>query len=224
VFLALTTEMRPRHCFQPSLRDRLLADFTHTVGTLFDPSQRLFDCPRQTPISSVQTNLKLGLGIGVGLVNHISPQAPCRWHPGKRLTQGRRQLTLFLQQQSVVSLQVVWAHDPPSLGGNLAYDSAFYTRTNPVGLKKPSFAKVAEAMGMFGARVERPEQLEPALQAAFSDNGPAVIEVLTRRLELAMPPTITLEEAKGFSLYMLRTVMNGRGNELIDLAKTNLFH
>jgi pyruvate dehydrogenase (quinone) len=39
-----------------------------------------------------------------------------------------------------------------------------------------------------------------------------------------MPPTITLEEAKGFSLYMLRTVMNGRGNELIDLAITNLFH
>jgi pyruvate dehydrogenase (quinone) len=39
-----------------------------------------------------------------------------------------------------------------------------------------------------------------------------------------MPPTITPEEAKGFSLYMLRTVMNGRGDELIDLAKTNLFH
>jgi pyruvate dehydrogenase (quinone) len=91
-------------------------------------------------------------------------------------------------------------------------------------LKNPSFAKVAEAMGMFGARVERPEQLRPALQAAFSHKGPAIIEVLTHRFELAMPPTITLDEAKGFSLYMLRTVMNGRGDELIDLAKTNLFH
>ncbi len=91
-------------------------------------------------------------------------------------------------------------------------------------LKNPSFAKVAEAMGMFGVRVERPEQLRPALQAAFAHKGPALIEVLTHRLELAMPPTITLEEAKGFSLYMLRTVMNGRGDELIDLAKTNLFH
>jgi pyruvate dehydrogenase (quinone) len=49
-------------------------------------------------------------------------------------------------------------------------------------------------------------------------------ELLTKRLELAMPPTITLEEAKGFSLYMIRTVMNGRGDELIDLAKMNLFH
>jgi pyruvate dehydrogenase (quinone) len=91
-------------------------------------------------------------------------------------------------------------------------------------LKNPSFAKVAEAMGMFGVRVERPEQLRPALQAALSHKGPALIEVLTHRLELAMPPTITFEEMKGFSLYMLRTVMNGRGDELIDLAKTNLFH
>lgn len=72
--------------------------------------------------------------------------------------------------------------------------------------------------------MERSEQLEPALRAAFSQKGPALVEVLTQRLELAMPPTITLEEAKGFSLYMLRTVMNGRGDELIDLAKTNLFH
>jgi pyruvate dehydrogenase (quinone) len=91
-------------------------------------------------------------------------------------------------------------------------------------LKNPSFAKVAEAMGMFGVRVERPEQLRPALQAAFSHKGPALIEVLTHRYELSMPPTITLEEMKGFSLYMLRTVLNGRGDELIDLAKTNLFH
>jgi pyruvate dehydrogenase (quinone) len=91
-------------------------------------------------------------------------------------------------------------------------------------LKNPSFAKVAESMGMFGVRVERPEQLRPALQAAFSHKGPALIEVLTRRFELAMPPTITLDEVRGFSLYMLRTVMNGRGDELIDLAKTNLFH
>jgi pyruvate dehydrogenase (quinone) len=39
-----------------------------------------------------------------------------------------------------------------------------------------------------------------------------------------MPPTITYEEAKGFSLYMLRAVLDGRGDEVIDLAKTNLFH
>jgi pyruvate dehydrogenase (quinone) len=38
-----------------------------------------------------------------------------------------------------------------------------------------------------------------------------------------MPPTINAEEALGFGLYMLRTVLSGRGDEIIDLAKTNLF-
>ena len=69
-----------------------------------------------------------------------------------------------------------------------------------------------------------PNNLSPLCEPLFHIKGPRLFEVLTQRLELAMPPTITLEEAKGFSLYMLRTVMNGRGDELIDLAKTNLFH
>ncbi len=71
-FLALTAKVRPRHCFQTSLRNGLLADLTHPIGTLLDPPQRLFDCPCQTPISSVQVDLKLRFGIGVGLVNQIS--------------------------------------------------------------------------------------------------------------------------------------------------------
>jgi hypothetical protein len=37
-----------------------------------------------------------------------------------------------------------------------------------------------------------------------------------------MPPRIKLEQLKGFSLWALRTVMNGRGDELIDLARSNL--
>jgi pyruvate dehydrogenase (quinone) len=38
-----------------------------------------------------------------------------------------------------------------------------------------------------------------------------------------MPPTIALEMAKGFTLYMMKAVMNGRADEVIDLAKTNLW-
>ncbi len=38
-----------------------------------------------------------------------------------------------------------------------------------------------------------------------------------------MPPSITLEMAKGFSLFMLKAVLSGRGDELVDLAKTNLW-
>jgi pyruvate dehydrogenase (quinone) len=38
-----------------------------------------------------------------------------------------------------------------------------------------------------------------------------------------MPPSITLEMAKGFSLYMVKAIMNGRGDEVIDLARSNLW-
>jgi len=43
------------------------------------------------------------------------------------------------------------------------------------------------------------------------------------RVQQAMPPTISLEQITGFSLFMLKTVLSGRGDELIDLAKVNLF-
>ena len=57
---------------------------------------------------------------------------------------------------------------------------------------------------------------------ALKHDGPAVVEVFVARHELAMPPTITLEQAKGFSLFMMKAVLNGRGDEIVDLAKVNL--
>ncbi len=90
-------------------------------------------------------------------------------------------------------------------------------------LKNPDFAKVAEACGWLGARVTTPEQLEPALAAALAHPGPALVDVAVHRQELSMPPTITAQQAAGFSLYLLRCVMDGRGESVIDLAKTNLF-
>jgi pyruvate dehydrogenase (quinone) len=61
------------------------------------------------------------------------------------------------------------------------------------------------------------------LTAALAHGGPCVVDVVVNRQELSMPPTITAEQAAGFSLYMIRAVMSGRGDEVIDLAKTNLF-
>ena len=52
---------------------------------------------------------------------------------------------------------------------------------------------------------------------------PGLVDVVVNRQELSMPPTITPEQAVGFSLYMIRAVLSGRGDEVIDLAKTNLF-
>ncbi len=89
-------------------------------------------------------------------------------------------------------------------------------------LRNPDFAKIAEAAGILGLRAETQDQVEPAIAQAFKHNGPALVEVLVSRQELSMPPTITYEEARGFGLFMLRAVLNGHGNEIIDLARVNL--
>lgn len=90
-------------------------------------------------------------------------------------------------------------------------------------LVNPDFAKLAESAGLFGVQVRKPEDLAPALSRAFAQDGPALVEVFVNRQELSMPPTISSEQALGFSLYMVRAVLSGRGDEVIDLAKTNLF-
>jgi pyruvate dehydrogenase (quinone) len=89
-------------------------------------------------------------------------------------------------------------------------------------LDNPSFAEIAKALGMHGVRVEYPNDLEAALRTAFATPGPALVEVIVNRQELSMPPSITFEQAKGFSLWMAKSVLSGRGDEIIDLAKTNL--
>ncbi|WP_219266320.1 ubiquinone-dependent pyruvate dehydrogenase [Pseudomonas sp. Xaverov 259] len=88
-------------------------------------------------------------------------------------------------------------------------------------LKNPDFAAMSNAMGILGIRVEQSEDLEPALRRALAHNGPVLVDVVTATQELVMPPTIKLEQAKGFSLYMLKAVMSGRGDEVIELARTN---
>ena len=90
-------------------------------------------------------------------------------------------------------------------------------------LHNPDFAKMAEAAGLMGLTADTPDQVRPMLTQALQHNGPALVEVAVSRQELSMPPTITLEQMKGFSLFMLKAVLNGRGDEIIDLAKTNLF-
>lgn len=91
-----------------------------------------------------------------------------------------------------------------------------------VQLKNPDFAAIAEACGVLGIRVEDSDGLEPALRRAFAHDGPALVDVRTASQELVMPPAIKLEQAKGFSLYMLKAILSGRGDEIIELARTNL--
>jgi len=90
-------------------------------------------------------------------------------------------------------------------------------------LENPDFARVAEAVGITGIRVEDPADLEDALRRALADPGPVLVDVVVAREELSVPPSITAAQAKGFTLWALRTVLSGRGNELLDLADTNLW-
>jgi pyruvate dehydrogenase (quinone) len=89
-------------------------------------------------------------------------------------------------------------------------------------LRNPDFTKIAEGAGLLGLRAETPDQVEPAIAQALKHDGPALVEVLVARQELSMPPTITYEEAKEFGIFMLKAVLNGRGDEIIDLARVNL--
>ncbi|BFU94382.1 MAG: putative thiamine pyrophosphate-containing protein YdaP [Nitrospira sp.] len=90
-------------------------------------------------------------------------------------------------------------------------------------LHNPDFAKMAEAAGLLGLTAETPEQVRPMIVEALKHNGPALVEVLVNRQELALPPSIEVGQMIGFSLYMIKAVLNGRGDKIIDLAKSNLF-
>lgn len=99
-----------------------------------------------------------------------------------------------------------------------------YLAGNPSAeLKNPNFAAMAEAVGIRGIRIENPAKVEDGIAAAFAHDGPVLIDVVVNRTELAMPPSVTVEMAKGFSLYMVKAIMSGRADEVIDLAKTNLW-
>ena len=90
-------------------------------------------------------------------------------------------------------------------------------------LANPNFAAMAETIGVRGIRIEDPAKVDDAIVAALAHDGPVLVDAVVNPTELAMPPSITLEMAKGFTLYMVKAIMSGRGDEIIDLAKTNLW-
>ena len=89
-------------------------------------------------------------------------------------------------------------------------------------LVDPDFTGIARAAGLFGARVEKASELDDALRAAFTYDGPALVDVRTARQELSLPPKLTYGQIKGFTLYATRTILSGEGSELIELTRTNL--
>ena len=95
--------------------------------------------------------------------------------------------------------------------------------TTGTDLKNPNFAAMAEATGVRGIRIEKPDEVDAGIAAALAHDGPVLVDAVVARTELAMPPAITAEMAKGFTLYMVKAVLSGRTDEIIDLAQGNLW-
>jgi pyruvate dehydrogenase (quinone) len=89
-------------------------------------------------------------------------------------------------------------------------------------LHNPNFAKMAEAAGILGLTAETPDQVRPMITQVLKYDGPALVEVIVHRQELMLPPKISLDQATGFSLYMLKALLSGHGDDIFDLAKINL--
>lgn len=89
-------------------------------------------------------------------------------------------------------------------------------------LHNPDFAAMAKVAGFTSFRVEDSTNLKETLTQALAHPGPVLVDVRTERNELIMPPKVQIGHAKGFSLYMLKAVLNGRGDEVVELARTNL--
>jgi pyruvate dehydrogenase (quinone) len=89
--------------------------------------------------------------------------------------------------------------------------------------KNPNFAAMAEASGVRGIRIEDPADVDKGIAAALAHDGPVLVDAVVSRMVLPVPPAITADMAKGFTLYMLKAVFGGRGDDLIDLARANLW-
>ena len=89
--------------------------------------------------------------------------------------------------------------------------------------KNPNFAAMAEAAGVRGIRIEDPAAVEKGIAAALAHDGPVLVDAVVSRMVLPVPPASTAEMAKGFTLYMTKAVLGGRAQDLIDLARTNLW-
>lgn len=90
-------------------------------------------------------------------------------------------------------------------------------------LENPNFTKIAEGAGLLAIHADDPEEVRPALEKALAHDGPALVDIAVNRQELAMPPSLKLDQIVDFNLYMIRAILNGRGDEIVDLARTNLF-
>jgi pyruvate dehydrogenase (quinone) len=91
-------------------------------------------------------------------------------------------------------------------------------------LKNPNFAKLAEAVGMMGVRIENPADLTSGLKKALQHPGPALIDVVTDPNALSIPSHADRSQAVGFALAMGKLVLSGNIDEVVATIEGNIRH
>lgn len=89
-------------------------------------------------------------------------------------------------------------------------------------LHNPSFAKIAEAVGIKGIEVKQAAELDQAMQEFLAHPGPALLDVHTNRSELVMPPVVHLENVVGMATYSAKAILNGRIGDVENLIGNTL--
>lgn len=91
-----------------------------------------------------------------------------------------------------------------------------------VDVKPSNFARMAEALGIKGVRIEDSGDLKKSLAAALRQEGPVLIDVVTNPDALALPPKIEAKQIAGYGLYVAKQTLEGRFFESVDELKGNL--
>jgi len=66
------------------------------------------------------------------------------------------------------------------------------------------YARYAELIGLRGIRVETPDDVAPAWDAALASDRPVVVEALTDPEIAALPPHITFDQARALTSALLQ--------------------
>ena len=89
-------------------------------------------------------------------------------------------------------------------------------------VRNPDFGVLAQAVGLHGERVERAEDIRPAIERALAHEGPALIDFVTDPRTLAMPPRTEAGQVRGMALAMTKLVFSGDSAEVFETIKSNL--
>jgi thiamine pyrophosphate-dependent acetolactate synthase large subunit-like protein len=186
----------------------------------------LFDCHRScVPVLAIAAQLP-SAEIGAGYFQETHPQDLLRQCSDYcELIFGASQMPRVLE---VAIGEAVGRHGVAVvvIAGDVALQpESDVSPAKPEGLlpPRPVVAAMAEATGVRGIRIEAPAEVKNGIAAALAPDGAALIDALVPRTELAMPPSITIEMAKGSTTYVVKALISGRADEIIDLAKTNLW-